>query len=100
VDQTQYHRENLVQYVTAYNPQVATRTAAIASNLVAHGFSYDAARRAAVGALDNIVSRQAAMMAYNDAWLLILLIFVIVSPAILLLRRPRGGAGAGAGAGH
>ena len=100
VDQTQYHRVNLVQYVTSYNPQVAARTSAIASNFVAHGFSYDAARRAAVGALDNIVTRQSAMMAYNDAWLLILLVFVFASPAILLLRRPRGGAGAGAGAGH
>ena len=30
------------------------------------------------------------MLSYNDAWLLLLLTFLIVSPAILLLRRPRG----------
>jgi hypothetical protein len=29
------------------------------------------------------------MLAYNDAWLLLLITFVLVSPAILLLRRPR-----------
>ncbi len=90
-DQTQYHRVNLVSYVTAANPQVAQRTTALAANLVAHGFSPDAAQHAAVGALDQIVSRQASMMAYNDAWLLILLVFVVASPAILLLRRPKSG---------
>jgi MFS transporter, DHA2 family, multidrug resistance protein len=98
-DQTQFHRANLVQYVTAYNPDVAVRTSALAQNFVAHGFAPVAAQHAAVGALDFIVNRQASMMAYNDAWLLILLSFVIASPAILLLRRPRGG-GAGAGAAH
>jgi MFS transporter, DHA2 family, multidrug resistance protein len=90
-DQTQFHRVNLVQYVTAYNPDVAARTHALASSFIAHGFAPVAAQRAAVGALDAIVTRQASMMAYNDAWLLILLSFVIASPAILLLRRPRGG---------
>ena len=35
--------------------------------------------------------RQASMLSYNDAWMLLLLTFVAVSPAIVLLRRPRGG---------
>jgi DHA2 family multidrug resistance protein len=30
------------------------------------------------------------MLSYNDAWGLLLLTFLVVSPAILLLRRPRG----------
>ena len=32
--------------------------------------------------------RQAAMQAYNDAWLLLLLSFICVVPAVFLLRRP------------
>jgi MFS transporter, DHA2 family, multidrug resistance protein len=88
-DQTQFHRVNLVQYVTPYNPDVMTRINELAAHFVASGFSPVAARNAAVGALDQIVERQASMMAYNDAWLFILLVFVFASPAILFLRRPR-----------
>jgi hypothetical protein len=36
--------------------------------------------------------RQASMLSYNDAWMLLLITFVVVSPAILLLRRHRGAA--------
>jgi len=41
--------------------------------------------------------RQASMLSYNDAWMLIMMAFVIASPAIILLRKPKGG-GAGAAA--
>ena len=34
--------------------------------------------------------RQASMLSYNDAWMLLLLTFVFVAPAILLLRARRG----------
>jgi hypothetical protein len=32
--------------------------------------------------------RQAAMLAYNDAWMLILFSFMAVIPAVFLLRKP------------
>ncbi len=32
------------------------------------------------------------MLAYNDSWLLILIVFVCAAPAILLLRKPKGAA--------
>jgi hypothetical protein len=35
-----------------------------------------------------MVMRQASMLSYNDAWMMILLSFVIASPAILLLGKP------------
>jgi MFS transporter, DHA2 family, multidrug resistance protein len=39
------------------------------------------------------VMRQAAMLAYNDAWMLILLSFLVVIPAVFLLRKPSGAGG-------
>jgi hypothetical protein len=30
------------------------------------------------------------MLSYNDAWILLLISFVVVAPAILILRKPRG----------
>jgi hypothetical protein len=36
------------------------------------------------------VMQQASMLSFNDSWLFILLVFTLVSPAILLLKRPKG----------
>jgi DHA2 family multidrug resistance protein len=33
--------------------------------------------------------RQAAMQAYNDAWILLLVCFLCVIPAVFVLKRPR-----------
>ena len=87
---TQIHRADLVSNVYAGNVLVEQRVQAFAANLLAHGYSPDAARHGALAILDQQVTRQAAMLSYNDAWLLLLLTFLIVSPAILLLRRPKG----------
>jgi hypothetical protein len=32
------------------------------------------------------------MRSYNDAWMLLLLTFLVVSPSVLLLKRPKPGA--------
>jgi DHA2 family multidrug resistance protein len=57
---------------------------------MAHGYSALQAKQAAVGVLDQLLMRQASMLSYNDAWMLILISFVVVSPAILLLRKAKG----------
>jgi MFS transporter, DHA2 family, multidrug resistance protein len=93
---TQYHRVDLLTNLYAWNPVVAMRTQLIVSNLVAHGYTTLAAQRAALMQLDQTVTRQASMLSYNDAWMMILLVFVCASPAILVLRKP-GRAGAGGG---
>ena len=38
--------------------------------------------------LDGMMMKQAAMRAYNDAWMLLLLSFICVLPAVALLRKP------------
>jgi hypothetical protein len=52
------------------------------------------ARQAALRALDAQVMQQANMLSFNDSWLFILIVFVLVSPAIFLLGRSRGHAAA------
>jgi DHA2 family multidrug resistance protein len=95
---TQIYRANLVTDVYAGNPLVQQRLAGLAANLATHGYSPDAAQRGAYALLDQQVTRQAAMLSYNDAWILLLLSFLAVSPAILLLRKSRRQAAAPAGA--
>lgn len=87
---TQLHRADLVTNVYSENPLVTQRVQDFTANLMAHGYSAYAAHNGALAILDQLVMRQAAMLSYNDAWILLLITFVIVSPAILLLRKHRG----------
>jgi DHA2 family multidrug resistance protein len=89
---------DLLANVYAGRPEVDQRIQALTANLIAHGYSFTAARRGALALLDQQVSRQAAMLSYNDAWMLLLICFLLVAPAILMLRRHRGGGAAPGGA--
>ena len=91
----QFHRVDLISNVYAYNPEVVHRLQAMTSGLVAHGYTLLDAKKAAVGLMDGIVMRQASMLAYNDAWMVILISFIVTSPAIVLLTRAKGRPGAG-----
>ena len=87
---TQIHRVDLLANVYPGQRLVDERVRLLTADLVAHGYGPDAARRGALALLDQQVMRQASMLSYNDAWMLLLLTFLVVSPAILLLRKPRG----------
>jgi MFS transporter, DHA2 family, multidrug resistance protein len=88
---TQIHRVDLVANVYPGQPLVDERLRLMTANLIRHGYSPVAAQHAALGLLDQQVMRQASMLSYNDAWMLLLLSFLVVSPAILLLRKHQGG---------
>src|SRR3954449_10293999 len=87
---TQVHRVDLLANVYPGNPFVDQRLKMLAANLLTHGYGPDAAQKGAFAILDQETTRQASMLSYNDAWLLLLFTFVAVSPAIILLRKPRG----------
>jgi DHA2 family multidrug resistance protein len=95
---TQVHRVDLVSNIYPGNPLVDERVQGLTANLLAHGYDPVSAQRGALAILNQETMRQAAMLSYNDAWMLLLITFVCVAPAILLLRRPRSGAGMPEGA--
>jgi DHA2 family multidrug resistance protein len=86
---TQVHRVDLLTNIYPGNPLVDERLRMLAANLAAHGYGSDAARRGALALLDQETMRQSSMLSYNDAWMLLLLTFVCVAPAILFLRGSR-----------
>jgi DHA2 family multidrug resistance protein len=88
---TQQHRVDLVSDVYAGNPVVEQRVQMLEGGLQSRGVQPGLAHQAALKALDGQVMQQAAMLSYNDAWLLLLESFVLVAPAVLLLRRPKPG---------
>jgi DHA2 family multidrug resistance protein len=94
------HRVQLIAHVSSGNPLAQQRLLQLTQAFVARGIVPSLAPHAALGALYQIVMRQATMLAYNDSWMLILLTFLCTAPAILLLRKPRGAAGASAAEAH
>ena len=90
------HRVDLVGNLYAGNPAFELRFGGLVASAQAGGMPLAAAQQRAFALLDGTVARQALMLAYNDAWLLILLTFTAVVPAVFVLRKPRGAAPADA----
>ncbi len=90
----QTHRVDLVANTYASNPAFAQRMQALVHGLIAAGTPAAVATEKAYAVMNGLISQQAAMLAYNDAWILILLSFVVAAPAIIFLRKPKAGAAA------
>ena len=88
---TAVHRNELVANLYATNPVFVQRQQAAAAAFIAQGMPSNVARTASFKVMDLEVMRQATMLSYNDAWMIILISFVVVAPAVLFLRRPKGG---------
>jgi MFS transporter, DHA2 family, multidrug resistance protein len=84
----QFHRVDLATNFYAGNPAFEQRYSAAVNNMMSHGASALNAKQSAFALLDASLMQQASMLAYNDAWLLILLSFLCVAPAVLVLRKP------------
>lgn len=87
----EFHRADLVANVYAGNPELNARLQAYTAGMMGKGASAYVAQKQALALVDAQVMRQATMLAYNDAWLFILLSFLVVIPAVFLLRRRRPG---------
>ena len=94
VNMTAYHRADIVSHLHPGDAAFAARINGIAGGLAARGgYTAEAAQAAALRVLDHLVQAQAMTMAYNNAFILLGLTFLLALPAVLLLRRPkRGGA--------
>jgi DHA2 family multidrug resistance protein len=86
----QLHRMDLVSDVVAGNPATEERLRMLAIPFLNKGLPPLSAQKAALELLNQQVTQQASMLSYNDAWILLLITFAVVSPTILLLRKPKG----------
>ena len=93
-NQTVFHKTRLGEHIYAGNPLVAERQQAITQSLIAHGINPAQAANGWIGVLNRTVAKQAQTMSYNDAFLLILVVFLFAAPAIFLLRPSLSGGGA------
>ena len=93
VKMSAFHRAELVSNLHPGDALFTARLNGAAGALVAGGgYSPAAAQAAALHLLDRTVQAQASTMAYNNAFILLGLTFLLALPAVLLLRRPKRGA--------
>jgi DHA2 family multidrug resistance protein len=89
--QLSVHRADLVSNTFANNPLFVERQTAAAATLVSKGFTVYQAQQGSMALMNQAVMRQASILAYNDAWILILMTFIVIAPAVLVIRRPEAG---------
>ena len=96
---TRFHNQRLLENLTPGNPLLLERQQMIIANLIANGYSQAQAQGASLGLIARGVGQQASTLAYENAFIVIMLSFAVAAPTILLLKRPKaGGAGAAADA--
>ena len=92
VKMTAFHRAELVGNLHPGDSIFQARLNGAASALRAGGYDLVSAQAAALHLLDHAVEAQAVTMAYNNAFILLGLTFLLALPAVLLLRKPKRGA--------
>lgn len=86
---TDIHRADLVNYLYAGNKVMEARIAGSVHHFMQLGYGPADAQRAAFAALDRTVTVQAQTSSFNDSFLVILLFFLLVSPAIFVLKKTK-----------
>jgi DHA2 family multidrug resistance protein len=97
VQMTQFHRYDIASKVVSGSPGTTERLDMLTGAFYARGMDMEHARNAAMTVLDGQVSRQAYTMAFNNAHIVIGMMFLITIPILFLMKR-RGGTPAAAGA--
>ena len=85
---TQRYRVELVSLAASGAPATEQRLQLLSRGLQARGLDPQAAQQGALAAINGQIQQQATMLSFNDAWILVLIAFLAVSPFILLLRKP------------
>jgi DHA2 family multidrug resistance protein len=95
------HYDILATNASMANPVFVSRLKMITQSFIAKGYDAASAHTAALKVLSGTIQRESNTMSYNDAFLLIGLSVVVVSPALFLLRpKKKGGVPGAAEMGH
>ncbi|HKF25749.1 MAG TPA: DHA2 family efflux MFS transporter permease subunit [Candidatus Acidoferrum sp.] len=91
---TQFHQAQLMEHVNTLNVAFQTRLHAIAASFSSAGSSGPGAKSQAYGMVYGLVQRQAVMKAFIDNFYMLGVVFLVVIPILMLLKRPPKGASA------
>ena len=84
----QFHRIDLIGALSPGSPLTDELMRLLTGGFLARGMDPDRAHQAALSLLNAQVQQQATLLSFNDAWMFVLVAFALVSPSILILRKP------------
>jgi MFS transporter, DHA2 family, multidrug resistance protein len=87
----QVHINNLGANIYAQNPGAQQMMNSMKANFMSQGSSAAKATQQAYESVWGMVLRQAAMLSYNDTFLFLAMMFVLMIPLLFLLRKPKPG---------
>jgi DHA2 family multidrug resistance protein len=91
--QSQSNINVLGAHVSAYDPGAQLRFESLRQMFQSRGMDLATATRQAYAALFGIVERQASMLSFAKIFFVMGMVFLLVVPLLLLMRRPRHSAG-------
>jgi len=83
----------LGEHVTVYDPTTATVLEQLKAGFMAGGADVVSATNQAYVALYGMIQRQAAMVSFVNIFRLLGMLFLVLIPLVLIMRRPKGSAG-------
>jgi DHA2 family multidrug resistance protein len=85
----QFHTHLIGANINAYRPQVQAMTSGLQHNMMAHGADPVTATRQSYIAMWGMVQQQAAMVAFVDTFRALAVVFLLVLPLLLVMKRPK-----------
>lgn len=84
----QFHQERLASHITRFSPLTAPLLAGLHQKVSQYGMNFAGAGRHSLQLLYDVLLKQAAVLSYLDAFRVLTLLFVVVSPLVWLMRKP------------
>ncbi len=85
----QFHTNLLGAHVNSLNPLATEMVRGIQAGLITRGADPVMAVRQSYGAVWGMVQQQAAMLSFVDTFATLAIVFLLVLPLLLLMKRPR-----------
>jgi DHA2 family multidrug resistance protein len=83
-------RGSMVSYISESNPAAQERLAGLTQNFLGKGFSMQEAQMLANKTMDGMLSRQQALVSYNQGFFMVGILILICIPIVLLIRYKKG----------
>jgi DHA2 family multidrug resistance protein len=85
----QGHTNVLISHINPFNPAAQQMFVNLRSAFVSRGADLETATKRAYAAMWGMVQQQAAMQAFLDAFMLLAVVFVLLTPLVVLMKRPQ-----------
>ncbi len=93
---SQFHQVRLAGHINAFHNATRQALAGAAAAMERHGISPPVAQHRALALLYGLLRQQATLLSYLDGFWLFALVFLVMTPLVWLMRRPRTGRAAAA----